>query len=129
MYSQGETFYYDIDDEEFELSVVENITMKDKEYIIAEDYDGELHVFVYDEDEEEIYLLEDSDAMEIIEYWQDEYMGGEDIGDYEDDEYYDDYDYSLDDLDPTEDDDEVSFLDEQEYNDIMDDYEDMYEDN
>ena len=70
MYSQGETFYYDIDDEEFELSVVENITMKDKEYIIAEDYDGELHVFVYDEDEEEIYLLED-------------------IGDYEDDEYYD----------------------------------------
>ena len=26
MYSQGETFYYDIDDEEFELSVVENIT-------------------------------------------------------------------------------------------------------
>ena len=29
----------------------------------------------------------------------------------------------------TEDDDEVSFLDEQEYNDIMDDYEDMYEDN
>ena len=33
------------------------------------------------------------------------------------------------DLDPTEDDDEVSFLDEQEYNDIMDDYEDMYEDN
>ena len=85
MYSQGETFYYDIDDEEFELSVVENITMKDKEYIIAEDYDGELHVFVYDEDEEEIYLLEDSDAMEIIEYWQDEYMGG----DYEDDEYYD----------------------------------------
>ena len=89
MYSQGETFYYDIDDEEFELSVVENITMKDKEYIIAEDYDGELHVFVYDEDEEEIYLLEDSDAMEIIEYWQDEYMDGEDIGDYEDDEYYD----------------------------------------
>lgn len=55
MYSQGETFYYDIDDEEFELSVVENITMKDKEYIIAEDYDGELHVFVYDEDEEEYY--------------------------------------------------------------------------
>jgi DNA-directed RNA polymerase subunit delta len=89
MYSQGETFYYDIDDEEFELSVVENITMKDKEYIIAEDYDGELHVFIYDEDEEEIYLLEDSDAMGIIEYWQDEYMGGEDIGDYEDDEYYD----------------------------------------
>ncbi|WP_294703581.1 hypothetical protein [uncultured Fusobacterium sp.] len=89
MYSQGETFYYDIDDEEFELSVVENLTMRDKEYIIAEDYDGELHVFVYDEDEEEIYLMEDSEAMEVIEYWQNEYLDGEDIGDYEDDEYYD----------------------------------------
>ena len=37
-------------------------------------------------------------------------------------------DLSLDEIDPTEDDDEVSYLDEQEYNDIMDDYEDMYED-
>ncbi len=89
MYSQGETFYYDIDNEEFELSVVENLSMKDKEYIIAEDYDGELHVFEYDEDEEEIYLMDESDAMEIIEYWQSEYLDGEDIGDYEDDEYYD----------------------------------------
>ncbi|WP_291259636.1 hypothetical protein [Fusobacterium sp.] len=89
MYSQGETFYYNIDDEEFELSVVENISMRDKEYIIAEDYDGELHVFDYDEDEEEIYLMEESDAMEVIEFWQNEYLDSEDIGDYEDDEYYD----------------------------------------
>lgn len=97
MYSQGETFYHSVDDKEFELSVVENISMKDREYIIAEDYDGELRVFVYDEDEEEIYLLEDSDAMEIIEYWQDEYMSGKDIGDYEDDEYYDREDREYDD--------------------------------
>lgn len=89
MYSQGETFYYNIDDEEFELNVIENISMRDREYIIAEDYDGELHVFEYDEDEEDIYLMEDSDAMEVIEYWQSEYLDGEDIGDYEDDEYYD----------------------------------------
>lgn len=89
MYSQGETFFYNIDDEEFELSVVENISMRDKEYIIAEDYDGEFHVFEYDEDEEEIYILDEVDAMEVIEYWQNEYLDGEDIGDYEDDEYYD----------------------------------------
>lgn len=89
MYLQGETFYHDIDDEEFELTVIENIAMRDKEYIIAEDLDGELHVFVHDEDEEEVYPLEDSDAMEVIEYWQEEYMDGESIGDYEDDEYYD----------------------------------------
>ena len=89
MYSQGETFYYDIDDEEFELSVVENITMKDKEYIIAEDYDGDVHVFLYDEDEEELEILDDGDASEVIDYWKEEYLLGEDIGDYEEDEYYD----------------------------------------
>ena len=65
MYSQGETFYHDIDDEEYELHVIENVVMGDKEYIIAEDFDGQIHVFLYNEDEEDIYLMEDSDAMEV----------------------------------------------------------------
>ena len=89
MYSQGETFYHDIDDEEYELHVIENVVMGDKEYIIAEDFDGQIHVFLYNEDEEDIYLMEDSDAMEVIEYWREEYLSGDDIGDYEEDEYYD----------------------------------------
>lgn len=89
MYSQGETFYHDIDDEEYELHVIENVVMGDKEYIIAEDFDGQIHVFLYDEEEEDIYLMEDSDAMEVIEYWREEYLSGDDIGDYEEDEYYD----------------------------------------
>ena len=42
-------------------------------------------------------------------------------------DYYEEYDDLLDDIDPNEDDDENDYLDEQEYNDIMDDYEDMYE--
>ena len=57
MYSQGETFYHDIDDEEYELHVIENVVMGDKEYIIAEDFDGQIHVFLYDEEEEDIYLM------------------------------------------------------------------------
>ena len=89
MYSQGETFYHDIDDEEYELHVIENVVMGDKEYIIAEDFDGQIHVFLYDEEEEDIYLMEDSDAMEVIEYWREEYLSGDDIGDYEEDEDYD----------------------------------------
>ena len=89
MYSQGETFYHDIDDEEYELHVIENVVMGDEEYIIAEDFDGQIHVFLYDEEEEDIYLMEDSDAMEVIEYWREEYLSGDDIGDYEEDEYYD----------------------------------------
>ena len=28
MYSQGETFYHDIDDEEYELHVIENVVME-----------------------------------------------------------------------------------------------------
>ena len=27
--------------------------------------------------------------MEVIEYWREEYLSGDDIGDYEEDEYYD----------------------------------------
>ena len=89
MYSQGETFYYDIDDEEYELHVLENVIMGDKEYIIAEDFDGDVHVFLYDEDEEELEILDDGDASEVIDCWKEEYLLGVDIGDYEEDEYYD----------------------------------------
>ncbi|BBA50485.1 hypothetical protein [Fusobacterium varium] len=109
MYSQGETFYHDIDDEEYELHVVENVVMGDKEYIIAEDFDGQIHVFLYDEEAEDIYLMEDSDAMEVIEYWREEYLSGDDIGDYEEDEYYDredDYSEKFDNEDYYEDEEE-----------------------
>lgn len=109
MYSQGETFYHDIDDEEYELHVIENVVMGDKEYIIAEDFDGQIHVFLYDEEAEDIYLMEDSDAMEVIEYWREEYLSGDDIGDYEEDEYYDredDYSEKFDNEDYYEDEEE-----------------------
>ena len=78
-------------------------------YIIAEDFDGQIHVFLYNEDEEDIYLMEDSDAMEVIEYWREEYLSGDDIGDYEEDEYYDredDYSEKFDNEDYYEDEEE-----------------------
>lgn len=109
MYSQGETFYHDINDEEYELHVIENVVMGDKEYIIAEDFDGQIHVFLYNEEEEDIYLMEDSDSMEVIEYWREEYLSGDDIGDYEEDEYYDredDYSEKFDNEDYYEDEEE-----------------------
>ena len=90
MYSQGETFYYDIEDEEYELSVLSTFLVGEQEYVITEDFDGTLHVFIYDEDEDDIFLVEDEDeAAQLIQDWKDEYLDGEDIGDYEDDEYYD----------------------------------------
>ena len=76
----------------------------------------------YEEEEEEI-------ALDDYNIDEEDSVDDEDYDDEDEDDYYDDYDLSLDEIDPTEDDDEVSYLDEQEYNDIMDDYEDMYEDN
>lgn len=90
MYTYGETFYYEIDDEDLELHVLENVILGDEEYLITEDYEGKIHVFYYDEDEEDIELVTDKrDAQEVIEYWKDEYLVGADIGDFDDDEYYD----------------------------------------
>lgn len=90
MYTYGETFYYEVDEENLEMHVLENVVLGDEEYIVTEDYEGKIHVFFYDEDEDEInYVADRRHAQEIIEYWRDEYLIGADIGDYDDDEYYD----------------------------------------
>lgn len=90
MYSQGETFYFDFDGDEYELNVLENFLFESKDYIIAEDYDGDIYVFYYDEDEDEIILVEsDDEEKAVIDHWRDEYLIEDDISDFEDDEYYD----------------------------------------
>ena len=108
MYSQGETFYYDIEDEEYDLSVLSTFLVGEQEYLITEDFDGALHVFIYDEDEDDIFLVEDEEeAAQLIQYWKEEYLDGEDIGDYEEDEYYDREDrYQEDSYNEIEEDDE-----------------------
>ncbi len=108
MYSQGETFYYDIEDEEYELSVLSTFLVGEQEYLITEDFDGTLHVFIYDEDEDDVFLVEDEEeAAQLIQDWKEEYLDGEDIGDYEDDEYYDREDrYQEDSYNEIEEDDE-----------------------
>ncbi len=92
MYAVGETFYHEIFEEEYELHVIGDLMSGGKEYIIAEDFDGEKHAFIYDENEEELSHMEDEDeAMEVMEFWEKEYNGAAttDIGDWEGDEYYD----------------------------------------
>ncbi len=91
MYAVGETFYYEIFEEEHELHVIGDLMSVGKEFIIAEDYDGEKHAFVYDENEEELLYIEDEDeAREVMEFWESEYNGAysNDIGDWDGDEYY-----------------------------------------
>lgn len=90
MYSQGETFFHNIDDEEFELTVLENLIIRDKEYLITEDFDGLNHIFLFDEENDELQLIEDGgEISSILEFWKEEYLGQDDIGDWDDDEYYD----------------------------------------
>lgn len=90
MYSQGDTFNYDINGDEYELDVLGNFILDGDEYIIAEDFEGETYIFCYDEDEEEIVLVESKSQIKtVLKYWKDEYFSGEDISDFEEDEYYD----------------------------------------
>jgi len=92
MYAVGETFYHEIFEEEYELHVIGDLMSSGKEYIIAEDFDGEKYAFVYDENEELLsHIEEDDEAMEVLDFWESEYNGAAstDIGDWEGDEYYD----------------------------------------
>ncbi|HAS79340.1 MAG TPA: hypothetical protein DCR90_00340, partial [Fusobacteriaceae bacterium] len=60
------------------------------EYLIGEDLDGKKYVFIYKEDEEIVELVEDLDeSSDILDNWEEEYaVGGIDIGDWDDDSYY-----------------------------------------
>jgi DNA-directed RNA polymerase subunit delta len=90
MYAVGENFEYLIEDEELDISVIGDIMLFGDEYLIGEDLDGNKYVFIYREDEEMVELLDDEDeATEILDDWEDEYFaGGTDIGDWDDDSYY-----------------------------------------
>lgn len=88
MYSPGEFFYYK--DLGTEVEVLFNLNYDNEEYLIAETEDGDRYVFLLNEEDEEVELVEDEDlAYEITEYWEEEYLDKADIGDWEEDEYYD----------------------------------------
>lgn len=93
MYSVGENFYYEIDDEEFEYFVIGDMIIKGKEYLIAEDEDHSKKVFIYDDMEEDILMVEgDEEQDELLELWENEFYGtSEEIGIWADDDFSSDY--------------------------------------
>ena len=93
MYSQGESFYFEITEEETEIQVLENVILGEKEYLITDDLEGKIRVFLYDDLEETIELVEDkNEVFDIIEYWKEEYLNSGNIN-YDDDYYeFDDKD-------------------------------------
>lgn len=88
---------------------------------------------VYDRDGSYFNTGEEFEDEEVEDVNLDDYNIDEEdeTDDYEDEDEEDEEDYDDipldDDYDPNEDDDEQDYLDEEEYNDIMDDYEDMYD--
>jgi len=90
MYAVGENFEHLIEDEELDISVIGDIMMFGDEYLIGEDLDGTRYVFIYREDDEMVELVGDEDeSSEILDDWEEEYYaGGTDIGDWDDDSYY-----------------------------------------
>ncbi len=90
MYAVGENFEYLIEDEELDISVIGDIMMFGDEYLIGEDLDGTRYVFIYREDDEIVELVSDEDeSADILDNWEEEYYaGGTDIGDWDDDSYY-----------------------------------------
>ncbi len=107
-------------DEEWDLKVRQSLDEWDK--------DGSAFNTDVEEDEEEIeesadeyYSIDEEDVQPDDEY----------ESDYEDDEEEldsDDLDTEVYDEDDDDDDDDNDYMDEDSYNNIMDDYEDMYED-
>ncbi len=91
MYSVGETFFYEIDEEEVELHIIGDVIIKGKEYIIAENDDNLKYIFVYDEDSDDIILIDDPEVSEeLIDGWQSEYYGTiEEVGLWEEDYEHD----------------------------------------
>lgn len=70
MYSFGEEFTYSIDDNLEYFTCLNTVEYDDKEYIIAENEYGIKKVFECDEDEEEIYLVDEEDEDTILDIYE-----------------------------------------------------------
>lgn len=118
MYAVGENFEYMIEEEEYDISVVGDIMMFGDEYLIGEDLDGKRYVFIYREDEEIVELVDEEDeASDILDNWEDEYYaGGTNIGDWDDDSYYEREDKIT-----TGSEDTVEYFEDEDYSEIEED--------
>ena len=113
MYSIGENFFYELEGEKVEFSILGDMIIKGKEYLITEDADHNRFVFSYDDEEEEVKLLEDEEATEkLIETWETDFYG-----EVEDDTIWDDDEYEAYDDSDEEEQDYVDYEDDVEFDD------------
>ena len=75
MYSVGEEFERLVEDDMEYLTCIANVNIGDREYLICENENGTKRVFDAGGREEEIELVEEEEADEVLEVWEDEYYG------------------------------------------------------
>ena len=124
MYSVGEEFERLVEEDLEYLTCISNVTIGDKEYLICENENGTKRLFYYDAVEEDLELLEEEEADEVLEVWEEEYYGSdkeymywnEDFGEYDKDENVDGK-FDENNFDALDDEDENGFLDDQDEDD------------
>ena len=67
MYSVGEEFERLVEEDLEYLTCISNVTIGDKEYLICENENGTKRLFYYDTVEENLELLEEEEADEVLE--------------------------------------------------------------
>ncbi len=127
MYSIGENFFYELDGEEVEFSILGDMIIKGKEYLVTEDEDHNRFVFLYDDEDEVVVLLENEEqADKLIETWETDFYGETEDETLWDDDEYDDYDDSEEEeVDYVDYEDDVDFEDD-EYIEEDEDEEDLF---
>lgn len=75
MFSVGEDFEVMIDDVNEYFNCIANLTIKGKEYIIAENEEGTKRAFIYDSNDDEIIAIAEDDEEDIINIWEEDYYG------------------------------------------------------
>ena len=127
MYSIGENFFYELDGEEVEFSILGDMILKGKEYLVTEDEDHNRFVFLYDDEDEVVVLLENEEqADKLIETWETDFYGETEDETLWDDDEYDDYDDSEEEeVDYVDYEDDVDFEDD-EYIEEDEDEEDLF---
>ena len=141
MYSVGEEFERLVEDDMEYLTCIANVNIGAREYLICENENGTKRVFYYDALEEDLELMEEDEADEVLEVWEDEYYGSdkeymywnEEFGEYDEIEKENKDFKDIDDTDP-EDEDYIGVLgslddeDEEEYDEDEEDLDEFLND-
>lgn len=75
MFSVGEDFEIVIDEVNEYFNCIANLNLKGKEYIIAENEEGNKRVFLYDAIDDEVVTMSEDEEEDILNVWEEDYYG------------------------------------------------------